>query len=293
MNSAIVMLSAVIPTLLLGLSPLSAGEISTTRLKSTAGTGVATMLVDEATVLNPSSISFFQMSSFYLQKAGADVTPNQESSPLAPSNQDELLFIASDAKGTVDGSISYAKSKDKHGKMSRLAGSMSAPIGEKSALGLSYAQTDRDGGPLKGKMKQISAGVTHAINREFTFGLVVPDLLGEDELQRRAIAGAQFVYKDFVSVMIDAGVDWEREFKESSLARAALQLKVFTDFYMRIGASEDRGLKRKSTGAGIGWVQPRLMIDVAMARTEYSEIASIGQDNETAKETSFSLAYHF
>lgn len=293
MKATIAMNIALIPSIFLGLFSYSfASEISTTRLKSTAGTGVGTLLMDEATVLNPAAISFFQNSSFYLQKTGADLV-TAEDSPLSNASQDDLMFAASDAKGPVDGSISYVRSKDRYGKSSRLAGSMSSSVGERSSLGFGYAMTNRDGGPLKGKMKQVSAGVTHALSREFTMGVVIPDVLGENELERRAIIGFQYLYKDFIALMLDAGADWEREASESSLVRAAIQLKVFNDFYARFGAQEDKGLKRKGTGAGVGWVQPRLVIEAAMARTEYSEILAIGQVKETAKETSLSLSYHF
>lgn len=294
MKPAIATLTAFIPTILLGLFSLSshAASVSTTRLKSTAGTGVGTLLMDEATFLNPASISFFQVSSFYIQKAGADLSSTNDQ-PLSAASEDELVFVASDAKGPVDGSISYARMKDKDGKSTRLAASMSSPIGERSALGFNYALTDRDGGVRAGKSKQITAGVTHALSSEFTLGLVAQDLLGEEEIERRAIVGAQYVYKDFIAVMFDAGADWEREMEESSLIRAAIQLKVFQDFYMRFGAQEDRGLRQKSTGVGIGWVQPRLVLEAALARTEYGAIDEIGQLDLEAKETSFSLSYRF
>tara|TARA_R110002049_G_scaffold155259_2_gene320113 strand:- start:633 stop:1523 length:891 start_codon:yes stop_codon:yes gene_type:complete len=296
MKSTIATLSRLLPTVLLGLSCapfLFASEISTTRLKSTAGTGVGALLVDEATVLNPASISFFQVSSIYVQKAGSDITPDADS-PLSSSSEENMLFIASDSKGEVDGSISYSKEDDRYGKVSRLAASASSSVGERSALGFSYSTTKREGnGPLPKKIKQIAAGVTHAITPEFTFGIVVPDILGEDPLARRAIIGGQYVYKDFIALMFDAGAGWETDAKESSLVRAAIQLKVFQDFYMRFGAQEDKGLKKKGTGAGIGWVQPRLVIEAAVATTKFSELAAIGQNAEEAKETSFSLSYRF
>ncbi len=297
MKLTIATLSRLLPTFLLGLScaPLVfASEISTTRLKSTAGTGVGALLVDEATVLNPASISFFKVSSIYIQKAGTEITPDS-SSPLSVNDSEEnLLFIASDSKGEVDGSISYSKQDERFGKVSRLAASASSAVGDRSALGFSYSTTKREGnGPLPKKIKQIAAGVTHAITPEFTFGIVVPDILGEDPLARRAIVGAQYVYKDFIALMLDAGAGWETDAKESSLVRAAVQLKIFQDFYMRFGAQEDKGLKKKGTGAGIGWVQPRLVIEAAVATTKLSELPSIGQNDEEAKETSFSLSYRF
>tara|TARA_R110000868_G_scaffold100129_7_gene275481 strand:+ start:5999 stop:6952 length:954 start_codon:yes stop_codon:yes gene_type:complete len=295
MKSTIATLSRAFPIFLLGLcalTPAHANQISTTRLKSTAGTGVASLLMDEATFLNPASISFFQVSSIYLQKSGTDISP-ADTSPLAPSSEEQLLFVASDAKGDVDGSISYAKEQDRFGKLSRLAASMSAPVGKKSTLGFSYATTSRKEGPLKGKLKQITAGVNHALSPEFTLGLVVPDILAADPYARRAIIGGQYIYKDFVSLMFDAGSDWERDAKDSSLVRAAIQLKVLEDFYMRFGAQEDRGMKLKGTGAGIGWVQPRLVIDVSMSTTEYKADSELNQNDEKAKETSFSLSYRF
>jgi hypothetical protein len=296
MKSAIATLTAIIPTILLGLFPLTAHAVSnttTTRLKSTAGTGIGSLLMDEATFLNPAAISFFQVSSLYLQKSGTDLTQTDGASPLAQPSEDQLLFVASDAKGSVDGSISYARNKDRNGKSSRLAASMSSAIGSASSLGFSYSMTNREAGVLAGKSKQMTAGVSHALSNDFTLGLVAFDILGAQELERRAIAGGQYVFKDFVALMLDLGTDWKRDTKESSLIRAAIQLKVFSDFYMRFGAMEDRGQKQKGTGMGLGWVQPRLVIDIALARTEYAQIVAIGQEDALAKETSFSLSYRF
>lgn len=295
MKYTIATLSRLLPTILLGLSCatyLNASEISTTRLKATAGAGVGSLLMDEATVLNPAAISFFQVSSIYIQKSGTEITPD-DNSPLSAASEENLLFIASDSKGDVDGSISYSKQDDRYGKVTRLAASASSAIGKKSALGFSYSTTKRTAGPLPAKLDQISAGVTHAISPEFTFGIIVPDVMGDDPLARRAIAGAQYVYKDFIALMFDAGAGWETDAQESSVVRAAIQLKVFQDFYMRFGAQEDKGLKKKGTGAGVGWVQPKLVIEASVASTQYSELASIGQVDEEAKETSFSLSYRF
>ncbi|MBF0367814.1 MAG: hypothetical protein HQK50_19760, partial [Oligoflexia bacterium] len=47
-------------------------DFETTYLQSTAGTGVGSLLMDESAILNPASISFFNLSSFYLQRTTTD-----------------------------------------------------------------------------------------------------------------------------------------------------------------------------------------------------------------------------
>ena len=44
-------------------------NFETTRLKSTAGAGVASLLIDESTILNPAPMAFFNLASFYIQRS--------------------------------------------------------------------------------------------------------------------------------------------------------------------------------------------------------------------------------
>ncbi len=46
-------------------------DFETTRLQSTSGAGVATILVNEASVLNPATIVFVPVSSFYYQNGNS------------------------------------------------------------------------------------------------------------------------------------------------------------------------------------------------------------------------------
>jgi len=71
--------------------------VQTTRLKSTGGAGVGSILMEEATFLNPAPIAFYNLSSVYLQKTGTD-NSNLDNSPFRNPESDQMTFVASDGK---------------------------------------------------------------------------------------------------------------------------------------------------------------------------------------------------
>lgn len=272
-------------------------EFETTRLKSTAGTGVGSVLMDEATILNPAPLAFFNVGSFYLQKSGADSTLGDgESKSLGES--DTVSFIASDSKGRVNGSISYTKKTHRFSDRKRWGVSFSSPVGDKSALGVSYRITtdnlsENGISYSEEKYKQTVFGVTHALTSDFTMGLVFVDPFKAKPEDTQALIGFQYLYKDFISLMFDSGADYNQPLSETILYRGAIQAKIFKDFYLRAGTFNDKGKASKGSGAGVGWVQPRLVLDFGIKNTKLLEDEKLAQTSEEIKETSFSLSYRF
>lgn len=93
--------------------------------------------------------------------------------------------------------------------------------------------------------------------------------------------------------MFDAGADYNQDLSKTATWKAATQIKLFSDFYARFGAFNDKGLKQKGSGVGIGWLQPRLVLELALKNTELLESEELNQTGEDIKETSFSLSYRF
>lgn len=274
--------------------------LETTRLKSTGGAGVGSILMDEATALNPAPIAFFNMGSIYIQKSSADITTDEATDSPSITESDTMAAIISDAKGPLKGSISILKEEEGFNKRKRYSASFASIVGKKSSMGVTYRMTEdklsQDGEAyFEDNYKQTIFGVTHALSESFTLGFVVIDPFKVRPQDTRAILGSQYIYQDFISVMLDMGTDYNLPMEEKFLYKGAIQFKVFTDFFVRAGLFNDKGIGEKGSGAGIGWVQPRLVLDFALKNITQLEKATpdTKQDPATVKETSFSLSYKF
>lgn len=258
-------------------------EFESTRMKSTAGTGVGSILMDEATLLNPAPIAFFNIGSVYLSKGSSQ----QSNSGSVVNDTDHLGVIVSDSKGNTAGSFSYHTQKFNGFKKKRFAAAMARPLSKKSAMGISLRKTtDETFGGAKESYMQTILGVTHAITEEFTLGFVAFDPLKKKINDSMGIVGVQYVYQDFISLMFDTGANYYKELSNTFLYRGAAQFKLLDNFYARVGYTRDLGKEEKGTGVGLGWVQPRLVIEAALKNMETFA-------NDEISETSISLSYRF
>ena len=273
-------------------------DFQTTRLKSTAGAGVASVLMDESTILNPAPLAMFNVSSIYFQRSGADLDIDSNSG-LGRTVQDKsTAIIVSDSNGGVSGSLSYLAQTQGANERKRFGVSVSSMIGQRSAFGVSYRfnkeETNLDGlGMVKTSTRQGSLGILHALSPSFTLGLVAVDPLKAVPGETKGIVGGQYVFNDFISIMLDLGADYNNNLADSVLYRAAMQFKIYNDFFLRFGAHDDKAIKEKGTGVGIGWVQPKLSIDFALRNSERSEDALAATKEQKLKESSFSVSYRF
>jgi menaquinone-dependent protoporphyrinogen IX oxidase len=263
--------------------------LETTRLKSTAGAGVASLLIDEATILNPAPMAFFNIASFYVQRSDQTTTTNENRISKPLSDSEHISFIASDSKGMLKGSASYQKFKENNFSRKRWAIALASPIGKSSAIGINLRKTKDEKESNLTEYTQIILGLSHVLDESFSFGLIVIDPFNKKVTDNRGVIGLQYSYKHLLSLIFDIGGDYKEGIEETLSYKSAIQLKVFEDFYFRIGLFKDRGLLEKGNGIGIGWVQPKLSIDFAMTnkKTNREELEKL------FKETSFSLSYRF
>ncbi|OIQ18305.1 MAG: hypothetical protein BM556_08575 [Bacteriovorax sp. MedPE-SWde] len=271
-------------------------NFETARLKSTGGAGVASLLMNEATISNPAPLAFFNMGAIYFEKFSADHKVTTKGSETQ-FDSENYAFIASDSSRNLKGSIAYIKSKNGIQKQKLFNLAFASNLGKQTAGGISYRKVlkeyDYNGKRVKEEYKQLVPGIYHAISREFALGVVAIDPLRKNPKESKVIVGMQYQFLRYISLMLDAGADYKEELSETSVLRAASQVKIFSDFYMRFGAFEDKALKERGSGFGIGWVQPRLVIDFAIKNTKVNEDEILQQNKEDIKETSFSLAYRF
>ncbi len=171
-----------------------------------------------------------------------------------------------------------------------MALSIAAPVGGQSSFGITYRHT-RDSLYRKEKntYKQFVFGVSHVLNDSTSLGLVVIDPLNIVSEDRALMIGGQYVYKQFISLMLDIGADYLMNLKKSFLYKAAIQFKIFGDFYLRFGTYKNQKLFQSGSGVGLSWLQPRLAIEFAMKDNNYEESLSL----KSVKETSFSISYRF
>jgi len=272
-------------------------KFETTRMKSTAGAGVASILMDEATLLNPATIAYYNQGGIFFQRSGIDSTRTQGSVPETQEFS-SMSIIASDSKGPTGGSLSYNTVDYRGQKVQKISSAFARPIGEKSSFGANFSYLkeeifNQNNVLEKNDYKVMNFGVAHALSESFTMGFVVNDPFKEKVDETRAIAGIQYVFKGFFSLMFDAGADYNQDLSQTVFWKAASQLKIFSDFFIRFGTYRDKGLQEKGTGAGVGWLQPRLVMELAVKNTQVLESLALNQTSEDIKETSFSLSYRF
>jgi len=265
-------------------------NFQTTRLKSTGGAGVGSILMDEATILNPAPLAFFNLTALLIQRTGGDtkIDVNDDSASIKSENYAAIL---SDSKGPVKGSISYIKEKSGEDKNSIISASTAIPIQGKSAIGATYRRISTTFAPSSNKKEEITnqyvIGASHNMSPNLSVGAILIDPFSKNKDDSMALIGGQLVYGNFISLMLDVGANYNFPLDESLLYRGAVQIMFFTDVYLRAGYFNDKNLEEKGTGVGLGWVQPKLALEAALKNSKGFTAT------KTVRETSFSLSYRF
>ncbi|MBP5297115.1 MAG: hypothetical protein J6Y94_07280 [Bacteriovoracaceae bacterium] len=288
-------------------------SFETTRLKSTAGSGIASILMDEASILNPAAVAFFQVSSIYMQKSGGEFK-TESSGPQSQVGQaslgdklNSLAFIASDGNQRLSGSLSFIQQKEGLAKRRQIGLASASSIGSKTALGFTTTiQKDELPHQAPAKRWRFNLGILHALSENLSLGLVALDPWKKNLYltQANLFLGIQYVYDNTISLIFDIGSNFYQSLNENLVTRGAIQLKVLKDLFLRVGAFEDRGRQEKGNGIGIGWAGPKLVFELAIKNTKVksstegsvSDPALALPRTDTAPtlhESSFSMAYHF
>lgn len=274
-------------------------NFETARMKSTAGAGVGSLLLDEGTLLNPASMGFYTISSIYFQSGGMDITPTDTNSPYIGKEPSLKAFIGSDASRGTGGSISFTEQVENFDTRERLSLALGAPVSEKVAIGVSfrkttdtYSLTNNGQNFVEDDYNQFTFGITQVMSPQFSMGFVVVDPFQTKPEDTLAVLGFQYVYKS-ITFILDLGANYNDDLSKSSVYRGAIQVNVFNDFFVRFGTYKDQGKGESGNGVGAGWAGPKLVLDLALKNTTIDNNILLNRAGEKIRETSFSLSYKF
>lgn len=246
-------------------------EFQTTRLNSTAGTGVGSVLSTEAAILNPASAAFFEKGSVSYQSYRASLKNENNARNTIPDrfsnrNSSQALFV-SDYSNQVKGGVAYIDQKENHYDRSRAIFHAAGTMGPSSSFGISYNYI-ADTLPTTQQKRhftrhQMTLGFTSILTEQLTMGLVMIDPTRATPGEERLLIGFQYQLLEKLTLMADVGTNYTQSFSEQNLWRAAVQLNLFKQLYVRGGKFEDNVQKFRGYGWGLSWIGPRLGVEFA------------------------------
>lgn len=276
-------------------------EFQTTRLNSTAGAGVASLLSTEAALLNPAASAFFDGSSFSYQRYSSSLQDESDdrdaiNDDFPSPNKSQGLFMA-DHDGPVKGGFAYLTQDENNYERSQLVTHAAAPLTNSTSFGLTYRYI-QDTLPSRFSNRhqtshQISLGTTHILDAKTVIGLVIVDPTRTTPDEERILAGLQYSFADKLTLIADIGTQYTKDVKDKYLWRGAVQLQLFDDFFFRVGKFYDNIRESKGYGWGIGWVGPKLGVEFAQKFSEQFGDNSYIYHDETLVDTSISAIIKF
>lgn len=276
-------------------------EFRTTRLMSTAGAGVASILSTEAAILNPASSAFFNGSSFSWQSYSTTLQNehdlrNQPENRFPKNTRSQGIFMA-DHSGPVKGGVAYITQDENNIERERMVLHGAASMGPTTSMGVSYSylQDKYEKAPRNRHRvhHQASLGITHILDEDTILALTVLDPTRTTPNEEKAIAGFQYTLADRFTIIGDIGAQYTENVSEKYLWRAAVQMNIFSDFYVRVGQFYDNIQKLKGTGWGVSWIGPRLGVEFAQLNSEQFDSGYYIYKDEKIVDTSLSLIIKF
>lgn len=276
-------------------------EFQTTRLMSTGGAGVASILSTEAAVLNPAASTFFDGSSFSYQMYKTSLKKENDLRDTTPdkfpkTNQSMGTFLA-DHSGPVKGGVAYLTQNENSFERTSAVMHASSPMSESTAMGLRYNYIqDKRPATYDDRYKvhhQATIGITHVVDEDTILGLVMIDPTRTTPGEERVIGGFQYAIADRFTLIGDAGFQYTKSISKQYLWRAAAQLNVFSDFFVRVGQFYDNVQEFKGTAWGASWIGPRLGVEFAQRFSQQFGDGSYIYKEEQLVDTSLSVLIKF
>lgn len=276
-------------------------DFQTTRLNSTAGAGVASILSTEAAILNPASAAFFGGSSASAQSYKTTLRKEnslRKSIPnkFAKRNASSGYFVSDHSSG-VKGGVSYITQNENKFDRERMIFHGAAPVGADMAIGMSYNyiqdKRPRDFNRRHQTLHQVRLGTSYILSERSTMGLVIVDPTRTNPGDERLLLGFQQGLTDSITLMADVGTQYSKNVQKKSLWAAALQITLFDDFFVRAGRSYDNITYFRGFGWGVGWVGPRIGVEFAQKISDSFGKNSYVYKKESIVDTAFSAIIKF
>ncbi|MBL7665370.1 MAG: hypothetical protein JNM93_09565 [Bacteriovoracaceae bacterium] len=269
---------------------------------SFGGAGVGAVLSNEASVLNPGSITFYDKSSLYYQSSNTEIDPKDAdrtvTGPPFPSEKKSQALIITDTSNAAKGAFSYQSQKEFDAQRRRLTFTASGLVGGNSSLGFLYRysreKTDMSTALAEKKYHQLVVGATHILTDSFSLGIIYVDPFETIPEDTKVILGTQLNVFDMISFLIDVGANPSEELSETAVYKGALQMKFFSEVFVRFGTFTDKQLGVKGNGWGVSWSGPKLSLDFAMKSTRpIDNQSALLYEEEKIQETSFAVNLMF
>ncbi len=252
-------------------------DLQTTRLNSTAGTGVASILMTEGAILNPASAAFFNDSAISYQNTSVSLQNENDIRDTDPLNKwgktRSQAAFASDHSGQLKGGISYQNQRENGYTRTRYTLHGASMTGKNSSVGILYRYTEDERPERFHKnqhktFNQLVLGSTVVLTDDLTFGLVVVDPTKSNKGDERILTGFQYSITQKFLLLADAGMQQSRSFQSRYLWRAAVQFNLFSDFYIRAGKFYDHITFFEGSGWGVSWIGPKLGLEFSQKFSE-------------------------
>lgn len=274
-------------------------DLLTTRLISTGGAGVASILFNESALLNPASIVFHENSAFYYQKDGTTLqSESKDRGSYYPDEENELYIIA-DTSSAIKGTFLYGHLKEFNIRTKRFASSMASNISSNSALGILLTYTDNyyiDSDKHYKSNFQTSIGYTKLVEKKLSIGIVYNDIARSNKEDQYFIGGVQYELSDNFLIVLDGGFNPNTSYEKKSLTRIGGQVSFPAGIFARFGHFYEKATNLTGNSWGLSWVAPKFAFDYAFRKSKIiDDNISIGPilPEEELIEHSFALSVRF
>jgi len=286
------MIKTILITLLfiLNTSFASIRDYSTTRMISTSGAGVGSMNTIDATTLNPAMSAFYSGSLFYAQTTRSSFESDDPT--LKDQAPKGIMLAMSDSAKISPGGLMFQKYKEQDTERMRFGFNMGKRFAKYSAFGLGYQYTiDETPGRAKDKYHQANLGFAHVFSRNISTGLTVNNLNNNEQSDSRGTLGTQFAFSRSIVILADGGFDYRSSFEKTKFYKLGAQLRFFKDFVLRGGLHDDAITNTKGKSAGIGWIAPKMTLEVGYQQSEVADtsLVSFIENGDKLKELTASL----
>lgn len=270
-------------------------DYRTTRMISTSGAGVGSVLMIESVSLNPASAAFFKDPLLYVQNNSGKIENKSTDRPSDDQyNFDPKGFMlaVTDTKTRTPGGFSYQKYEENDIERERYSLNIAAPMGADSSMGVTYHYTiDKHFQEGKKKTHRADLGYFKIFSEDLTIGMALKDVTsGITRLETTGTIGAQYSLFSNLAIAIDIGQNYKRSLSDTFFYNASVQLKFFKDLSFRAGIKDDKNQNLKGGSYGVSWYGPRLALEIAQSNLRpRDDVSSLLYANEKIKEISFSM----
>lgn len=275
----------------------------TTRLISSAGAGVGSLLVAESAILNPASVAFFSDTFTSYQKVSTSLSSKNleraaDGRAFSRTNRGEGFYVF-DNQGDAKGGITLQQQRENAFYRQRMTGTMASMLTPNLSFGLTYRHTEDRRAPWAYTDKHktshsVVAGVTYVLSEKIILGAVWEDVARAIPGETKAQVGAQISVFDKIALILDGGADPSEDIQDKHVWRAAAQVQAFSDFLIRGGRFQDKMTNLEGFAYGGSWAGPKLGLDLAVRESKQmdSEKGYL-YPKETIKDFSFSVNLRF